>query len=244
MTDAQQRAQFDLAARLNGHHLASTGDASLQARIESFELAYRMQMSAPEALDLASESKETHDLYGLEDPTCGHFAKQCLIARRLVERGVRFIQIYSGGEENQKSWDGHNDIQGNHSGFAAETDRPIAALLEDLSRRGLLDETLVVWGGEFGRLPIAQKSAKPGRDHNPHAFTVWMAGGGVKGGVTHGATDEVGFKAAENRVSVNDLHATILHLMGMDHKRLTYRFNGRDFRLTDVAGVVVDDIVA
>jgi hypothetical protein len=201
-------------------------------------------MSAPEALDLASESKETHDLYGLEDPTCGHFAKQCLIARRLVERGVRFIQIYSGGEENQKSWDGHNDIQGNHSGFAAETDRPIAALLEDLSRRGLLDETLVVWGGEFGRLPIAQKSAKPGRDHNPHAFTVWMAGGGVKGGVTHGATDEVGFKAAENRVSVNDLHATILHLMGMDHKRLTYRFNGRDFRLTDVAGVVVDDIVA
>jgi hypothetical protein len=244
MTDAQQRAQFDLAARLNGHHLASTGDASLQARIESFELAYRMQMSAPEALDLASESKETHDLYGLDDPTCGHFAKQCLIARRLVERGVRFIQIYSGGEENQKSWDGHNDIQGNHSGFAAETDRPIAALLEDLSRRGLLDETLVVWGGEFGRLPIAQKSAKPGRDHNPHAFTVWMAGGGVKGGVTHGATDEVGFKAAENRVSVNDLHATILHLMGMDHKRLTYRFNGRDFRLTDVAGVVVDDIVA
>ena len=139
MTDAQQRAQFDLAARLNSHHLATTGDASLQARIESFELAYRMQMTAPEALDLASETKETHDLYGLDDPTCGHFAKQCLIARRLVERGVRFIQIYSGGEENQKSWDGHSDIQGNHSGFAAETDRPIAALLEDLSRRGLLD---------------------------------------------------------------------------------------------------------
>jgi uncharacterized protein (DUF1501 family) len=160
-----------------------------------------------------------------------------------VERGVRFIQIYSGGEENQKSWDGHSDIQGNHSGFAAETDRPIAALLEDLSRRGLLDETLVVWGGEFGRLPIAQKSAKPGRDHNPHASTVWMAGGGVKGGVTHGATDEVGFKAVENRVSVNDLHATILHLLGMDHRRLTYRFNGRDFRLTDVAGVVVNDIL-
>jgi hypothetical protein len=244
MTDAQQRAQFDLAARLNSHHLATTGDASLQARIESFELAYRMQMTAPEALDLASETKETHDLYGLDDPTCGHFAKQCLIARRLVERGVRFIQIYSGGEENQKSWDGHSDIQGNHSGFAAETDRPIAALLEDLSRRGLLDETLVIWGGEFGRLPIAQKSAKPGRDHNPHAATVWMAGGGVKGGVTHGATDEVGFKAVEDRVSVNDLHATILHLLGMDHRRLTYRFNGRDFRLTDVAGVVVNDILA
>jgi membrane-anchored protein YejM (alkaline phosphatase superfamily) len=201
-------------------------------------------MAAPEALDLAAETAETQDLYGLDDPTCGHFAKQCLIARRLVERGVRFIQIYSGGEENQKSWDGHNDIQGNHSGFAAETDRPIAALLEDLARRGLLDETLVIWGGEFGRLPIAQKSKTPGRDHNPHAFTVWMAGGGVQGGITYGATDEVGFKAVENRVSVNDLHATILHLLGMDHKQLTYRFNGREFRLTDVAGVVVDRILA
>jgi len=244
MTEAQQRAQFDLAARLNGHHLAATGDGPLEARIESFELAYRMQMAAPEALDLARESRETHDLYGLDDPVCGHFGRQCLIARRLVERGVRFVQIYSGGEENQKSWDGHADIAGNHAGFAAETDRPIAALLEDLARRGLLDETLVVWGGEFGRLPIAQKAAQPGRDHNPHAFTVWMAGGGVRGGVTHGATDEVGFKAVENRVSVNDLHATILHLLGIDHRRLTYRFDGRDFRLTDVAGVVIDDILA
>jgi len=244
LTDAQQRAQFSLAARLNGLHRATTGDdAALQARIESFELAYRMQMAAPEALDLSSETKETHDLYGLDDSTCGHFAKQCLIARRLVERGVRFIQIYSGGEENQRSWDGHSDILGNHSGFAAETDRPIAALLEDLARRGLLDETLVIWGGEFGRLPIAQKGDKPGRDHNPHAFTVWMAGGGARGGVTHGATDEFGFKAAEDRVSVNDLHATILHLLGMDHKRLTYRFNGRDFRLTDVAGTVVAPVV-
>ncbi|MDA0975129.1 MAG: DUF1501 domain-containing protein, partial [Planctomycetota bacterium] len=244
LTDAQQRAQFSLAARLNGRHRATTGDdAALQARIESFELAYRMQMAAPEALDLASETKETHDLYGLDDSTCGHFAKQCLIARRLVERGVRFIQIYSGGEENQRSWDGHSDILGNHSGFAAETDQPIAALLEDLARRGLLDETLVIWGGEFGRLPIAQKGDKPGRDHNPHAFTVWMAGGGARGGVTHGATDEFGFKAAEDRVSVNDLHATILHLLGMDHKRLTYRFNGRDFRLTDVAGTVVAPVV-
>ena len=157
-------------------------------------------------------------------------------------RTVHSNLLWRRGE--QKSWDGHSDIQGNHSGFAAETDRPIAALLEDLSRRGLLDETLVIWGGEFGRLPIAQKSAKPGRDHNPHAATVWMAGGGVKGGVTHGATDEVGFKAVEDRVSVNDLHATILHLLGMDHRRLTYRFNGRDFRLTDVAGVVVNDILA
>ncbi|NBU39918.1 MAG: DUF1501 domain-containing protein [Planctomycetia bacterium] len=245
LSAAQQRAQFDLAARLNGrHHAAAGDDAALQARIESFELAYRMQMAAPEALDLASETRETHDLYGLDDPTCGHFAKQCLIARRLVERGVRFIQIYSGGEENQRSWDGHADILGNHSGFAAETDRPIAALLEDLARRGLLDETLVIWGGEFGRLPIAQKGAKPGRDHNPHAFTVWMAGGGTRPGVTHGATDEFGFKAVTDRVSVNDLHATILHLLGMDHRRLTYRFNGRDFRLTDVAGTVVAPVVA
>ena len=245
MTDAEQRAQFDLAARLNGRHLDGSGaDSALQARIESYELAYRMQMAAPEALDLAAETRETQDLYGLHDPTCGHFAKQCLIARRLVERGVRFVQIYSGGEENQKSWDGHEDIRGNHAGFAAETDRPIAALLEDLARRGMLDETLVIWGGEFGRLPIAQKSAKPGRDHNPHAFTVWLAGGGVKAGTCHGATDDVGFKAVHDRVSVNDLHATILHLLGMDHKRLVFRFNGRDFRLTDVAGVVVADVVA
>lgn len=245
MTDAQQRAQFDLAARLNGRHLADSGpDAALQTRIESFELAYRMQMAAPEALDLATETRETHELYGLDDPTCGHFARQCLIARRLVERGVRFVQIYSGGEENQQSWDGHMDIKGNHAGFAAETDRPIAGLLADLARRGLLDETLVIWGGEFGRLPVAQKAAKPGRDHNPHAFTVWMAGGGVRGGVTHGGTDDIGFKAVENRVSVNDLHATILHLLGIDHTRLTYRFNGRDFRLTDVSGVVVRDVLA
>ena len=245
LTDSQQRAQFDLAARLNGGHLAgSGGDAALQARIESFELAYRMQSAAPEALDLARETRETADLYGLDDPTCGHFAKQCLIARRLVERGVRFVQIYSGGEENQRSWDGHSDILGNHSGFAAETDRPIAGLLEDLSRRGLLDETLVIWGGEFGRLPIAQKGEKPGRDHNPHAFTVWMAGGGVKAGTTHGGTDDFGFKAVEGRTSVNDLHATILHLLGMDHRRLTYRFNGRDFRLTDVSGSVVGEVLA
>ena len=238
----QQRAQFDLAARLNGRRAGD--DDAFQARVESFELAYRMQMAAPEALDLAAETTETQALYGLDDPTCGHFARQCLIARRLVERGVRFVQIYSGGEENQKSWDGHADIRGNHAGFAAETDRPIAALLTDLARRGMLDETLVVWGGEFGRLPIAQPGAAPGRDHNPHAFTVWLAGGGVRGGVTHGATDEVGFKAVENRVAVNDLHATILHLLGLDHRAFTYRFNGRDFRLTDVSGTVLAPILA
>jgi uncharacterized protein (DUF1501 family) len=166
------------------------------------------------------------------------------LARRLVERGVRFIQIYSGGMENQRSWDGHADIKGNHEQFAGETDQPIAGLLTDLAERGLLDETLVVWGGEFGRLPIAQKGEKPGRDHNPHAFTYWLAGGGVKGGVSHGATDEIGFKAAEDKVTVHDLHATILHLLGIDHERLTYRYSGRDFRLTDVAGSVVRSILA
>jgi uncharacterized protein (DUF1501 family) len=183
-------------------------------------------------------------MYGLDNPKCGHFARQCMIARRMVERGVRFVQIYSGGEENQRSWDGHIDIRGNHSGFAAETDQPIAALLEDLQARGLLDSTLVVWGGEFGRLPLAQKGANPGRDHNPHAFTTWMAGGGVRGGTFHGQTDEIGHKAAVDKVSINDLHATILHLLGIDHKRLLYRYNGRDYRLTDVAGEVVRDILA
>ena len=168
-------------------------------------------------------------LYGLDNPKCKHISRQCIIARRLVERGVRFVQIYSGGEENERSWDGHINIAGNHSGFAAETDQPIAALLADLEARGLLDSTLVIWGGEFGRLPLAQKGAKPGRDHNPHGFTTWLAGGGVKGGVTHGATDEIGFKAVEDRVSIHDLHATILHLLGFDHKRLTYRHNGRDY---------------
>src|SRR5262249_1899873 len=176
--------------------------------------------------------------YGLDNPKCAHFARQCLIARRMVERGVRFVQIYSGGEENEKSWDGHTNIVKNHGGFAGETDIPIAGLLTDLAARGLLDSTLVIWGGEFGRLPIVQKGGT-GRDHNPHAFTTWLAGGGVKGGTLYGETDAIGHKALVNRVSINDLHATILHLLGIDHKRLTYRFNGRDFRLTDVAGNVV-----
>ena len=166
-----------------------------------------------------------------------------LTARRLVERGVRFVQIYSGGMENERSWDGHANIAANHTQFAGETDMPIAGLLTDLKQRGLLDSTLVIWNGEFGRLPIVQKGGT-GRDHNPHAFTTWLAGGGVKGGVHHGATDEIGHKAVENRVSVNDLHATILHLLGIDHEKLTYRYNGRDFRLTDVAGQVVKEVLA
>lgn len=244
LTDAQQRAQLDLIRQLNQRQIASGPfEPDLAARIESFELAYRMQMAAPEAIDIAKESAATQSLYGLDNPKATHFAKQCLIARRMVERGVRFVQIYSGGMDNELSWDGHSNIKANHSGFAAETDQPIAGLLADLEQRGLLDSTLVIWGGEFGRLPIVQKGGT-GRDHNPLAFTVWMAGGGIKGGTLYGATDEIGHKAAVDRVSINDLHATILHLMGLHHEKLTFRYNGRDFRLTDVAGQVVTPIIA
>ncbi len=256
VSDAEQRRTLDLLGGMNRRRderrRSVVGedpavDSELDARTRSFELAYRMQMAAPEALDWQGEPEPIRALYGTELQHCGHFARQCLMARRMIERGVRFVQIYSGGEENQKSWDGHIDIAGNHRGFAGETDQPIAALLADLKQRGLLDETLVIWGGEFGRLPVSQRTAQtthPGRDHNPHAFTTWFCGGGVKGGVHHGSTDEIGFKAVEDRVSINDLHATILHLLGLDHTKLTWRFNGRDFRLTDVAGEVVRAIVA
>jgi hypothetical protein len=242
MTDQQQVAQLDLLRSLNKHHPAAN-EADFSARIESFELAYRMQMAAPEALDIDKEPEHIHKLYGIDDPKCTHFAKQALTARRLVERGVRFVQIYSGGMENERSWDGHQNIKENHTQFAGETDTPIAALLTDLAQRGLLESTLVICCGEFGRLPIVQKGGT-GRDHNPHAFTTWFAGGGVKGGVHHGETDEIGHKAVVDRVSVNDLHATVLHLLGMNHEKLTYRYNGRDFRLTDVAGNVVKSVVA
>jgi hypothetical protein len=245
MNDKEQRRQLDLLAKLNKRHQEqNAAEAELAARIESFELAYRMQMAAPEAFDISQEPAHIQQQYGIDRKECSHFAKQALLARRLVERGVRFVQIFSGGMENQLSWDGHIDIAGNHRQFAGETDQPIAALLSDLKQRGLLDSTLVICAGEFGRLPLAQKGDKPGRDHNPHAFTTWFAGGGVKGGTHYGETDEIGHKAAVNRVSINDLHATILHLVGMDHTKLTYRFNGRDFRLTDVAGEVVKGIIA
>ncbi len=244
LNETRQRAQLDLLAKLNQQHLQQhAAERDLVARVESFELAYRMQVAAPEALDVAREPDHIQQLYGIGDEKCDHVAKQCLIARRMVERGVRCVQIYSGGMENQRSWDGHNDIVGNHGGFAAETDKPIAGLLADLEQRGMLNDTLVIWGGEFGRLPVAQKAAKPGRDHNPHAFTYWMAGGGIKGGTTYGATDELGHKAVDDRVSVNDLHATILHCLGINHEQLTYRHNGRDFRLTDVAGEVIQKIL-
>ena len=245
MTGDQQQRQLALLQKLNRQHSElNAGDRELEARIKSFELAYRMQSAAPEAFSLDGEPDHIKKLYGVEEKRCSHFAKQCLLARRMVERGVRYVQIYSGGMENQRSWDGHNDIIGNHSQFAGETDTPIAGLLTDLEQRGLLEDTLVIWGGEFGRLPLTQKAKKPGRDHNPHCFTTWMAGGGIKGGVTHGESDEIGHHAAVDRVHVNDLHATILHQLGFDHEKLTFVYNGRRFRLTDVGGNVIQSIVS
>jgi hypothetical protein len=238
VTAERQRAMLDAAAALNGAHLASRrGEGELEARIESFEMAYRMQVAAKELVDLSKESDETRELYGLKGEKSRPFGEKCLLARRLVERGVRFVQAYINDE-----WDAHGSIKENHDARCAETDVPIAGLLTDLKRRGLLDTTLVVWGGEFGRMPVSEKSA--GRDHNPHGFLMWMAGGGVKGGVSYGETDEIGYKAAKDPVSVHDLHATILHLLGLDHKRLTYPHNGRRFRLTDVHGEVLTPILA
>ena len=246
LTDERQRAQLDLLAKLNRASLGGSAvESELSARIESFELAYRMQTAAPEAFDVSKEPEHVKKLYGLDQPHCAHIASQCMVARRMVERGVRFVQIYSGGMENQQSWDCHGDLVGNHTGFASETDQPVAALLADLEQRGLLKDTLVVWGGEFGRLPVSQKGGKPGRDHNPHAFTVWLAGGGVKGGFHYGETDEIGHKAVVDRVGVHDLHATLLHALGLDHEKLTFKFQGLDQRLTGVEkSRVVQEIFA
>lgn len=244
MTASQQKSQIDLISMLNrGGGSTTELEAAMEARIESYELAFRMQTAAPDALDVMRESEPTRKLYGVGEPHCDHFAKQCLMARRMVERGVRIVQIYSGGNENQRSWDGHIDIKGNHGGFGREVDQPISALLTDLKSRGLLDDTLVICCGEFGRQPVAQRGRKPGRDHNPFAFTTWMAGGGVQGGVSYGATDEFGYKAIDKKVNIHDIHATVLHTLGIDHERLTYRFNGRDYRLTDVFGNVVHDVL-
>jgi hypothetical protein len=249
MSDVQQRSQLDLLRELNvQHQQARPQEADLAARIQSFELAYRMQAAAPEALDLRSEPRTVQDLYGVHERDTGTFGRQCLLARRLVERGVRFVQIFfsatriSGGAVNDVPWDGHSDIDVNHRDCAASMDQPVGALLADLKARGLFDSTLVVWGGEFGRTSDSQGDR--GRDHNPHAHTIWLAGGGVRGGVHYGATDEFGYKAVENRVSVHDIQATVLHLLGLDHTRLTYRFNGRDFRLTDVAGNVIREVLS
>ena len=240
---AAQRRQLDALERLGGLATAEHGaDAELNARIASFELAYRMQTEAPQAFDLAGETAETEKLYGLDRPETRQFGRQCLLARRLVERGVRFVQLYhtTGGFQ---PWDQHGDLKAGHTRNALATDQPIAGLLADLKARGLLADTLVIWGGEFGRTPTSE-GGQDGRDHHPHGFTMWLAGGGVRGGMTYGATDEYGWDAVENRVHVHDLHATILHLVGLDHTRLTYRFAGRDYRLTDVSGRVVNDILA
>jgi len=241
----QQRAELDLLAKLNEMDLQKyPGSSELAARISSYELAYRMQGCAPEAVDVNRESESTRKLYGMDDKVTEPFARQCLMARRLVERGVRFVQLYHGGlgAQNLDTWDAHGDVKENHSRHAAEVDRPIAGLLTDLKARGLLDSTLVVWQGEFGRMPISQRGI--GRDHNPGAMSIWMAGAKIKGGQIIGASDEFGYKAEQQPIPLHDLHASMLHLLGMDHTKLTYLFNGRNMRLTDVYGELIPQIVA
>lgn len=233
---AIQAGRLDAIRRLSElHRHRREDDSRLEARIAAYELAFRMQTQAPEAFELSRESQAIHKLYGLDRETTRDFGRQCLLARRLVERGVRYVVANVSGK-----WDSHANVR-DHEKVAATCDQPVAALLTDLKSRGLLDETLVVWGGEFGRTPTAQGA---GRDHHPHAFTMWLAGGGAKSGLTYGATDEFGFYGIENKVHIHDLHATILHLVGLDHELLTYRYSGRDFRLTDVHGRVVHDILA
>jgi hypothetical protein len=236
----QQRSKLDFIMQLNRSHAQHRPENDdLEARIASYELAFRMQSAAPEAVDLAQETQETLDLYGVHDQATASFGRNCLLARRLVERGVRFVQLYSGAGSR---WDAHAKIEKNHGELCRSTDQPIAALLVDLERRGLLDETLVVWGGEFGRTPMSEKG--DGRDHNPYGFTMWMSGGGVNGGQVIGATDEVGLHAVHDRVHVHDLHATILHLMGLDHEQLTFPHNGLEERLTQTKGQVITKLMA
>jgi hypothetical protein len=245
MTPETQRARLDLLAKLNELDMEKyPGSSELAARISSYELAYRMQGCAPEAIDIDTESEATKKLYGLDNSITEPFGRQCLLARRLVEHGVRFVQLFHGGMGNQNTdtWDAHANVKSNHGQHAAESDLPIAGLLTDLKARGLLDETLVIWHGEFGRMPISQRGI--GRDHNPGVMTVWMAGAGIKGGQSIGSSDDWGYKAGEQPVSYHDLHATMLHLLGLDHTKLTYRFNGRDMRLTDVYGTLIPQIVA
>jgi hypothetical protein len=234
-----QRRQLDLIASMNRDHLQTVGsDQALEGRLDAFELAFRMQATMPEAQDLSTETQATKRLYGVDDPVTEDFGRQCLLARRFLERGVRFVQVTHSDSEVQ--WDQHSDLYHGHTKNAVEVDKPIAGFLTDLKARGLLKDTLVLWGGEFGRTPTAQ--GNNGRDHNPHGFTMWMAGAGVKGGYAYGATDDYGYYATEDKMHVHDLHATILHTLGLDHERLTYQYAGRDFRLTDVAGQVATDI--
>lgn len=243
VTRDRQRRWLDYLGRMNDdHRRRNPHDSELSARIATYELAFKMQVHATEAIDLDREPEEVRRLYGVGEEPTHYVGRQALMAARLVERGVRFVQIYSGGGNFQESWDAHWDLKSNHEMHCGETDKPIAALLTDLKQRGLLDSTLVIWHGEFGRMPISQRM--DGRDHNPYGFTVWMAGGGVRGGTIVGSTDEFGYKAEESRKSINDLHATILHLLGFDHEKLTYPHNGRDMRLTDVSGEVMREILA
>jgi hypothetical protein len=235
-----QGRALGLIRRLNEHHREGReDDGELSARIASYELAFRMQAEAPEAVDLSREPDETRRLYGLDDPATAEFGTRCLLARRLVERGVRFVQVFSG---DVAGWDAHDDVETNHAAMCRRTDRPVAALLRDLKRRGLFEDTLVLWGGEFGRMPMSESGK--GRDHNPHGFSMWMAGAGIKGGTVHGATDAVGLRAEVDRAHVHDLHATILHLLGLDHTQLTFPHNGRDERLTETSGKVITSILA
>ncbi len=241
ITPQMQRESLDLIGALNSEHLAAVGDSEIATRINAYEMAYRMQTSAPELMDLAQESPRTLEMYGAQ-PGKPSFANNCLLARRLVERGVRFVQLY------HAEWDHHSDVAGGLRTQCGLTDKPAAALIKDLKQRGLLDETLVIWGGEFGRTPMVESSAalgrSMGRDHHPQAFSIWMAGGGIKAGTTIGATDDLGFHITQDPVHVHDLQATILHLLGLDHKRLTFHHQGRDFRLTDVHGELVTKILA
>ena len=242
VTPRQQRDSLDLLKALNEEHRkARPADTELAARIESYELAFRMQTEATHVVDLSKEDARTRAMYGLDDKRTADFGRKCLITRRLIEKGVRFVQLYSGGGHIEDTWDGHTDCITNHKLHAGETDQPIAALIADLKRTGLWDETLLVWGGEFGRTPTSEGVGKPGRDHNPFGFSMWLAGAGVKGGQAIGATDELGFNAIERKAHVADLHATILHLMGLDHEKLTYFHAGLDQRLTGVRGEVIHE---
>lgn len=240
MTDERQRAILDFVGRRNAEHLAARGeDDELSARIRAYELAFRMQSAAPALVDISGETVATRQLYGIDEPETDEFGRRCLLARRLAESGVRFVQLYSG---NTNGWDAHSDVLKNHTEMCRRTDKPIAGLLADLKQRGLWDDTLVVWGGEFGRMPMSEQGK--GRDHNPWGYSVWLAGGGVKGGLAYGATDDVGLRAVDKPVHVHDLHATILHLLGIDHERLTFYRKGLEERLTGVEGHVVSEVLA
>jgi uncharacterized protein (DUF1501 family) len=237
MSEAMQRRLLDTLHAYNAEHQAPRADNSnLAARVASYELAFNMQMHAPEAVDLSGETEATKRLYGMDDPRTMEFGRRCLLARRLVERGVRFVQLYAGGAHNDDNWDAHGDLKKNHEYHAGRTEKPIAGLLKDLKRRGLLEQTIVIWGGEFGRQPTAEFAMGTGRDHNSYGFTMWLAGGGIKGGVAVGETDELGSAAVTDRLHVKHLHATVLHQMGLDPNRLTYFYGGLDQKLVGVEG--------